>query len=56
MKRLGKRSYPLYMAGIGASGAGFPDVSVLACGGCRAVMAENRNTAWEGESGIGLGK
>ena len=44
---LGKRSYPVYMASVGLSGAGVPGVLVLACGGGRADMAENRITAKE---------
>ena len=37
---LGNRSYPVYMARVGAFGAGVPGVPVLACGGCRVGMAE----------------
>ena len=35
------------MASVGSSGAGVPGVPVLPCGGGRADMVENRNTAKE---------
>ena len=44
-----KRSYPVYVARVGATGAGVPGVPVLACGGDRYGMAENQNTASAGE-------